>query len=148
MSGTRKAFDKESYDFDMYLRYDEMQSYLNHLQSSFSHLCTIEAYGTSHEGRNLLLCTVTDSQTGSHENKPAYWIDAQIHSVELTAGVAALYILHYLLTNFDKDVHVTEALKKRVFYIVPRVNPDGVEAALQDSPQFHRSSVRKWPHRL
>lgn len=59
--------------------------------------------------------------------------------------MAALFILHYLLSNYDIDHHVTKALKTRTFYIVPRVNPDGVEAALRPSPAFHRSSVRLWP---
>jgi murein tripeptide amidase MpaA len=33
----------------------------------------------------------------------------------------------------------------RAFYIVPRLNPDGVELALADRPKFVRSSVRPYP---
>ena len=40
---------------------------------------------------------------------------------------------------------VVEALRTRTFYVAPRVNPDGVEAALGDSPRYLRSSVRPWP---
>ncbi len=32
------------------------------------------------------------------------------------------------------DPVVTEALRTRTFYIVPRVNPDGAELALADKP--------------
>ena len=39
-----------------------------------------------------------------------------------------------------------EALRTRTFYVVPRVNPDGVEAALADSPTLRRSSMRPWPY--
>ena len=39
------------------------------------------------------------------------------------------------------------ALRTRTFYVVPRVNPDGVEAALADSPIYRRSSMRPWPYR-
>lgn len=42
---------------------------------------------------------------------------------------------------------ITEALRTRTFYVAPRVNPDGVEAALADRPRFRRSSMRPWPWR-
>ena len=77
----------------------------------------------------------------------AHWIDANIHATEVTGGVAALYVIHYLLENYKTDRHVRDALSTRTFYIAPRVNPDGVEDALADSPKFHRSSVRPWPWR-
>jgi murein tripeptide amidase MpaA len=59
--------------------------------------------------------------------------------------VAALHLIHHLLAGFGDDAMVTEALRTRTFYVAPRVNPDGVEWALSDSPQFRRSSVRPWP---
>lgn len=83
-----------------------------------------------------------------HHTKPAHWIDANIHAVEVTGGVAALHIIHDLVTRFVAgDATVREALRTRTFYIAPRVNPDGVEDALADRPLFHRSSVRPWPWR-
>ncbi|MFM8957103.1 MAG: M14 family metallopeptidase, partial [Actinomycetota bacterium] len=91
---------------------------------------------------------ITDSRTGEHHTKPAHWIDANIHAVEVTGGVAALYIIHHLVTKYVAgDTVVVEALRTRTFYIAPRVNPDGVEDALADRPLFHRSSVRSWPWR-
>jgi len=73
-------------------------------------------------------------------------VDANIHSTETCAGVAACYLIHYLLDGFTShNKLVLEALRTRTFYIVPRVNPDGVEAALANRPTYLRSSVRKWP---
>ena len=43
------------------------------------------------------------------------------------------------------DPTVTAALATRTFYVVPRVNPDGAEWALADTPRFRRSSTRPWP---
>ena len=136
-----------TYNFDRFLRYDEMVSWLHELAARFPQLVTLETYGKSHQGRDLWIATVTDSTTGSHDTKPAHWIDANIHATEVTGGVAALYILEYLTSQFGRDHHTTEALRTRTFYIVPRVNPDGVEDALLDSPLYHRSSVRSWPWR-
>jgi len=136
-----------AYNFDRFLRYDEMVAWLHDAARTHPSLLTVESYGKSHRGRDLMLATITDSRTGAHDTKPAHWIDANIHATEVTGGVAALYVIHYLLENSKSDRHVREALATRTFYIAPRVNPDGVEDALADSPLFHRSSVRPWPWR-
>lgn len=135
-----------TYDFDRFLRYDELTQWLHDAAAAYPTLMAVESYGTSYEGRDLWIATVTDTSTGAHDTKPAHWVDANIHSVEVTGGVAALYLLHHLVTGFSKgDRTVTEALRTRTFYVVPRVNPDGVESALADSPKFRRSSMRPWP---
>ena len=137
-----------TYDFDRFLRYDEMAAWLRALAAQHPTLLTIESYGQSHLGRDLLVATITDTRSGEHHTKPAHWIDANIHAVEVTGGVAALFIIHHLVTKFVAgDAVVKEALRTRTFYIAPRVNPDGVEDALADRPLFHRSSVRPWPWR-
>ena len=137
-----------TYDFDRFLRYDEMATWLRTLAAAHPTLLTVESYGQSHLGRDLLVATITDSTAGEHHTKPAHWIDANIHATEVTGGVAALYIIHHLVTkHIAGDATVREALRTRTFYIAPRVNPDGVEDALLDRPLFHRSSVRSWPWR-
>jgi len=135
-----------AYDFDRFLRYDELVAWLDELADSHPELVSIETYGESHQGRDLLLATVTDPSTGTHDTKPAHWVDANIHSVELTASVAACRLLQHLVDGFDNgDEQVVRALRTRTFYVVPRVNPDGAEWALADEPRFRRSSVRNWP---
>ena len=136
-----------TYDFDRFLRYDEYTAWLHDTAAAHPELMTVESYGKSHEGRDLWLATITDRSTGAPDTKPAHWIDANIHSVEVTGGAAALYIVHHLVTGFGSIDNVTEALRTRTFYIAPRVNPDGVEWTLADSPQMRRSSVRNWPWR-
>ena len=137
-----------SYEFDRYLRYEELADWLRALTDEYPDIVALESYGRSHEGRDLLLVTVTDSSTGAHDTKPAHWVDASIHSVELTATVAACYLLHHLVSGFAAgDPTVVTALRTRTFYVVPRVNPDGAEWVLADRPKFRRSSVRRWPWR-
>ncbi|MEO7398048.1 MAG: M14 family metallopeptidase [Ilumatobacteraceae bacterium] len=133
--------------FDRFLRYDEFSSGLHDLAAQHPRLVAVEQYGTSHQGRPLLLVTVTDGSTGEHHTKPAHWVDANIHAIEVTGGAAALHLLHHLVTAAERnDLTTLQALRTRTFYVVPRVNPDGVEAALADSPVFRRSSMRPWPY--
>jgi hypothetical protein len=65
--------------------------------------------------------------------------------MELTGGVAACRLIAALLDGHGVDAGITEALQTRTFHIAPRVNPDGVEWALADSPRLRRSSIRSWP---
>ena len=136
-----------TYAFDRFLRYEEMSQWLHETAAAHPDLMTVESYGRSYEGRDLWLATITDVTTGAHDTKPAHWVDANIHSIEFTAGVAALYLIHRLVTGFGSDDTVTRAVQTRTFYVAPRVNPDGVEWALADSPRFRRSSTRPWPWR-
>ncbi len=74
-----------TYGFDRYLRYDELVAWLQSTAAAHPHLVQLETYGSSHEGRDLWLVTVTDAGTGAHDTKPAHWVDASIHAEELTA---------------------------------------------------------------
>ena len=136
-----------TYAFDGFLRYDELVSWLHDVAAQHPGLVSLETYGRSNEGRDLWLATITDSSTGSHDTKPAQWVDANIHAVEVTASVAACSLIHRLVTGFGTDETVTRALETRTFYVVPRVNPDGAEWVLADRPKFRRSSTRPWPWR-
>ncbi|HEX6785914.1 MAG TPA: M14 family metallopeptidase [Acidimicrobiales bacterium] len=131
--------------FDRFLRYDELTAELQAMAAGHADLLEVESIGRSYEGRDLWLATVTDRATGAHDTKPAHWVDANIHATEVTGSVAALHLLHHLVTGFGHDEAVTRALRTRTFYVVPRVNPDGAELALADHPRLLRSSVRRWP---
>lgn len=130
---------------DRFLRYDDLTSVLQEAARTHPHLMELASIGRSHEGREIWLATVTDTRTGPHHDKPAMWVDANIHATEVTAGVAALALLETLLEGAGSDPQVDEVLATRTFYVVPRINPDGVELALADQPRFLRSSTRPWP---
>src|SRR5262245_55080851 len=101
----------DAYLFDRWLRYDELVEWLQLVAAEHPELVTLETYGRSHEGRDLWLVTVTDSATGAHDTKPAHWVDASIHAVELTATAAACYLIHRLVTGYASgDSTVVDAL--------------------------------------
>lgn len=54
--------------FDRFLRYDELTSWLRATAAAHPEPMTVESYGHSDEGRDLLLATVTDLSTGAHDN--------------------------------------------------------------------------------
>jgi murein tripeptide amidase MpaA len=132
---------------DRLLRYEELTDAVHALVAEHPDLLAVESIGRSHEGRDIWLVTATDAATGPHDEKPAMWVDANIHAIEVTASVSAANLLNRLATGFGSDPTITRALRTRTFYVVPRVNPDGVELTLADHPRHLRSSVRPWPWR-
>jgi len=131
--------------FDRYPRFDELTGHLQRLAAEHPMLLDLDVLGHSHEGRELWLATVTNTATGPHHEKPAVWLDGNIHASEVTASVALLHLLTRLCTGHGTDERVTRALDTRTFYVVPRVNPDGAELALSEVPFVVRSTTRAWP---
>ena len=67
----------EDYQFDRFLKYDELVSWVQAKVVSFPKLVAVESYGKSYEGRDLLLVTLTDTDFGIHSDKPAHWVDGK-----------------------------------------------------------------------
>ena len=131
--------------FEHFYRHDELTQLLQDYAAARSQLVSLRELGRSHEGRPIWLLVLTNQATGADTDKPAFWVDGNIHAAELTAGTACLYWLHQLLSQHGQDAAVTELLDTRVIYLVPRLNPDGAELALADRPRHIRSSTRRYP---
>jgi murein tripeptide amidase MpaA len=131
--------------FDDYYRYAELTRALEELTAAYPDLCQMGSVGQSWEGRDVWYVTLTNQATGSHDSKPAIYIDGNTHAGEVTGSMVALYTIDYLLKNYGVDDRVTWLLDNRTFYVIPRVNPDGAELYLT-TPYMLRSSVRPWPY--
>ncbi|MDZ8051833.1 MAG: M14 family metallopeptidase [Aulosira sp. ZfuVER01] len=131
--------------FNQYYRYADLTSILHSYAEEFPHLVRIESIGKSYEGRDIWLLTVTNFTTGLGQEKPALWVDGNIHAVELAPSIVCLYLLQTLVTAYGTHADITRCLDTRTFYICPRVNPDGAEWALADKPKFIRSATRSYP---
>ncbi len=136
--------------FDQFYRHAELTRLLQDYAAAVPRLVQLRSIGKSHEGRDIWLLVLTNEATGADTDKPAFWVDGNIHAAELTASTACLYWLHTLVSGYDsqddKDRGIRELLDSRVVYMVPRLNPDGAELALADAPRHIRSSTRPYPY--
>lgn len=131
--------------FNKFYRYNELTRLLKAYAREYPNLIRLQSIGKSFEGRDVWLVTATNFKSGDETEKPALWVDANLHATEVTGSAAALYLINALVTRYKKDANVTRALDTRTFYIVPRVNPDGAEWALADRPKEVRSVTRPYP---
>lgn len=132
--------------FDRYYRYDDLTRILRAFAAEYPNLVQFESIGPSYEGRDIWLMTVTNSATGPADDKPAFWVDGNIHASEVSPSSACLYLLKRLVTGYGSDQRITHLLDTRALYICPRINPDGAEWALADTPKIIRSSTRPYPY--
>jgi murein tripeptide amidase MpaA len=132
--------------FDTYYRYDDLTGLLRAYADEYPRLVRLGSIGKSFEGRDIWLVTVTAAPTGDDREKPALWVDGNIHATEVSTSSAVLYLLDTLVKGYGADPDVTRCLDTRVFYLCPRISPDGAEWALADVPKLIRSSTRPYPH--
>ena len=132
--------------FDTYYRYEELTRILHAYAEEYPQLVRIESIGKSYEGRDIWLLTLTNFATGPAEEKPALWVDGNIHASEVSPSTACLYLIHRLTREYGSNEKITRCLDTRAFYVCPRVNPDGAEWALADKPKIIRSSTRPYPY--
>jgi len=133
--------------FDHYCKYDELTEYVKEVAAKHPELVSLSSMGSSWEGRKVWLLTITNLENRAPGDKPAMYIDGNIHAGEVTGSMVCLYTIGYLVENYDSDEEVTWLLDNRTFYIAPRVNPDGAELYLT-TPYMLRSSVRPYPDAL
>src|SRR4030095_13767940 len=121
---------------DRFCRYAELTEWLHALAREYPQLVAMEAIGKSHEGRDIWVMTVTNTKSGPAADKPAFWVDGNIHATEVADSAASLSFRQPLVTQYGQEAHVTRFLDTRGFYVCPRINPDGAEWALADKPKW------------
>lgn len=126
-----------------YLAYGELTAELQRFAAAYPALCRLYSAGRSHQGRELWVLELTNQATGAADTKPGYYLDGNHHAGEVTGSAVCLYTINHLLANYGQLEQVTRLMDEIVFYVLPRVSPDGAELYLT-SPYLLRSSVRQW----
>ncbi len=132
-----------SMDYVRYRDYDELREALEYLERGYCDLIRLETIGTSHQGREILAVTVTDFSTAEAGNKPALYMDCNIHAGEVTTSALALFLIGSLVENHGSDAAVDQLLSRYTLYVIPRIAVDGAEVYLK-TPDIIRS-VPKTP---
>jgi len=118
---------KVQVSWNKYHTYAGITDFCKKLEEAYPDLVTLSSPGKSFQGRNIHVVTISDKKSGDPDRKPGFWIDGNIHSIELQGTEMAMYTAWYLCEMFDENTFINQLLKDKVFYIAPTINPDSRE---------------------
>jgi hypothetical protein len=129
--------------FDRYYDHDDLRDALERLEDAYGDFLTVEVAGRSGEGREIWAVTINNPDTGPHTSKAAFYVDGNIHGNEIQGLEVNLYLIWFLMENYDHLPAVRELVDRRVFYVIPTMNPDGRQNFL-DTGGPSRSGMLPW----
>jgi hypothetical protein len=110
--------------FNRYYTHSELNEHLRRIAAAYPELVTLTTIGHSGEGREMIVATVKAPGTDDLD-RPAMWIDGNIHGNEVQAAEVVLYTLWYLTKEYGHNRDITELLDRVSFYLLVSENPDG-----------------------
>jgi hypothetical protein len=109
-----------------YHDYSETVTQLKDVAARFPALVESRVIGTSHQGRDIYALKVSDN-VELDEAEPEVMFTANQHAREHLTVEMALYLLGELTSKYASDARIRALVDSREIWIVPMVNPDGVE---------------------
>jgi predicted deacylase len=95
------------------------------LARAFPSLIKVESLGKSVQDRDIWLVTIAKD---GGRNKPEVLFDGAMHGSEVIGSESLLAYARFLLEHYETDSRVRRLVDGSRTYIIPMVNPDGVEA--------------------
>ena len=121
------ANPKVQASWNKYYTYQGVVDLCTRLAKAYPDLVTMESAGKSYQGRDIIVLTISDKKIQNPDNKPGFWIDGNIHSIEMQGTEMALYTAWYLCEMYNDNAFIKQLLKDKTFYISPTINPDARE---------------------
>src|SRR5512143_1190335 len=117
-----------------YLDYMELTAQLRAWAEAYPSLVRVTSLAKTPEGRDVWLLTIGPDPD---RLRPAVWADGNIHAAELAGSSVSLAIAedalraHLEPDSLDLPKPVIDRMREVLFYVVPRISPDGAEAVLK-----------------
>ncbi|GIF44702.1 M14 family metallopeptidase [Actinoplanes xinjiangensis] len=109
-----------------YHNYAETVAEINAVVAAFPAIASKRVIGKSYEGRDIVAVKISDN-VGTDESEPEVLYDANHHAREHLTVEQALYLLGQFTRTYATDTRVRNIVDTRELWIIPMVNPDGVE---------------------
>jgi carboxypeptidase T len=131
MATVRRRLRARAADFpaadSAYHNYAEMAAETQSVANANPAIVSRFSLGTSFQNRAIWALKVSDN-VGADENEPEVLFTANQHAREHLTVEMALYILNQLVNGYNAgDTRIRNIVNSREIWIVPMVNPDGVE---------------------
>ncbi len=119
--------------FDHFHSYAQIVSQMRQIVSDYPEIARLVDIGDSWEktagiaDRDIWALKISDNVNKEEIREPEVLYMALHHAREIITPEILLYWMHYLTDNYGKDSTVTYLVNNRQIWVVPMVNPDGLE---------------------
>jgi carboxypeptidase T len=112
-----------------YHTYQEMTDLLHSLQTNHSDIMSLSSLGKTYEGRDIWLVKLSDHVEQEEHEAGVLFMGAH-HGNEKPGYEVNLFFIQYMVEHYTNasTPEVREAINNTQIYLIPMVNPDGVEA--------------------
>jgi len=130
---TRPVADLSQGFRSAYLDHARLTAQLKAWADAFPSIVRLTSLAKTLEGRDVWLVTIGPEP---ERIRPAVWADGNVHAAELAGSSVALAIAedairtHVEPSALDLPQPIIDRMREVLFYIVPRISPDGAECVL------------------
>ena len=110
-----------------YHNYAGLTAELADYTAVYPDICRLYTLGQSVQGRELWAMLITDDPN-TEEDEPEFKYVSTMHGDEPLGTEMCLYFIDMLLTTYDSNDRVAELVDNTAIWVVPLMNPDGLEA--------------------
>lgn len=118
------ATQNSSNPLDAYHTYDELTTELRNLSLQYPEICLLESIGKSVLGKDLWIMKISDNVL-IEETEPEFKYISSMHGNEPVGMELCIYLIQYLLQNYNTDERITRLVNDTEIWIMPLMNPDG-----------------------
>ncbi len=142
--GTLALQEEEHEEFTGYRTYEQVTTMLQTMADHHPDIASLESLGQTLEGRDVWMLQIGNPAGVPLEQRPALLIAANLEGDQLIGSELALATAHHLLNEYASDEAIQALVDEHVFYIVPRVNPDGAERYFASVRSDARKNTRPY----
>ncbi|XP_076836499.1 carboxypeptidase D, b isoform X2 [Brachyhypopomus gauderio] len=118
-------------NYNEYYNYLELTRRLHTFVENYPRISSLGSVGKSVEGRELWVMRVTTHPITDVPGKPRVRYVGNMHGDEAVSRQVLVYLIEHLLTQYGTDPRVTALVNYTDIYIMPSMNPDGFEKAME-----------------